>query len=165
MRQVKIALLHVAPIACDLDHNRKLIEAALDLAADQGADWVVTPELCIPGYLFTRRRSARIGYCLSPMIGMQGFCRRVKDHGATVFLSYPERDAGTNQLYNTVFVINPRGEIIGKHSKVKTLQGAEAWSTAGQVVEPIECDGVMGGNSSLRRRLQERGGPSAEAER
>ena len=48
MRKVRIAFLHVAPIACDVDHNRRLIESALDLAVEQGADWVVTPELCIP---------------------------------------------------------------------------------------------------------------------
>ena len=55
MRKVRIALLHVAPIACDLDHNRRLIESALDLAVEQGADWVVTPELFISGYLFQEK--------------------------------------------------------------------------------------------------------------
>jgi predicted amidohydrolase len=144
MRQVRIAFLHVAPIACDLDHNRRLIESALDLAAEQGADWVVTPELCIPGYLF-QEQIGTDWILPQPDDWMRDLCRRIKEHGVTVFLSQPERDADTNQLYNTVFVINPRGEIIGKHSKVKTLQGAEAWSTAGKVVEPIECDGVKVG--------------------
>ena len=139
MSKVRIAFLHVAPIACDLDHNRRLIESALDLAVEQGADWVVTPELCIPGYLF-QEKIGTDWILPQPDDWMQGFCRRVKDYGVTVFLSNPERDAGTNNLYNTVFVINPQGEIIGKHSKVKALRGAESWSTAGQVIEPIQCD-------------------------
>ena len=144
MRKLRVSLLHLATRVCELDHNRKLLESALDLAAEQGADWVVTPELCIPGYLF----QDRIGtdwILPQPDDWMRSFCRRVKDHGLTVFLATPERDADTNNLYNTVFVINPSGEIIGKHSKVKTLQGAESWSTAGKVVEPIECDGVTVG--------------------
>ncbi len=141
MHKVRIALLHVAPIACEVDHNRRLIESALDLAAEQGADWVVTPELCIPGYLF-QEKIGTDWILPQPDDWMRGFCRRVREHEVTVFLSHPERDADTDQLYNTVFVINPRGEIIGKHSKVKALKGAESWSTAGKVVEPIECDGV-----------------------
>ena len=47
MSMVRIAFLHVAPIACDVNYNRNLIEAALKLAVEQGADWVITPELCI----------------------------------------------------------------------------------------------------------------------
>ena len=52
MGNVRIAFLHVAPIACDVNYNRNLIEAALKLAVEQGADWVITPELCISGYVF-----------------------------------------------------------------------------------------------------------------
>ncbi len=97
MRQIRIALLHVAPIACEVDHNRRLIESALDLAAEQGADWIVTPELCIPGYLFQEKIGT--DWILSqPDDWMRGFCGRVRDHEVTVFLSHPERDANTDQL-------------------------------------------------------------------
>ncbi|MCH6545911.1 MAG: carbon-nitrogen hydrolase family protein [Deltaproteobacteria bacterium] len=113
MRKVRIALLHVAPIACEVDHNRRLIESALDLAAEQGADWVVTPELCIPGYLF-QEKIGTDWILPQPDDWMRGFCRRVRDHEVTVFLSHPERDADTDQLYNTVFVINPRSESVFK---------------------------------------------------
>ena len=144
MSKVRISFLHVAPITCEVEYNRRLIESALDLAAEQGADWVVTPELCISGYLFQEKLGT--DWILpQPDDWMQGFCRRVKGHGVTVFLSHPERDAATNNLYNTVFVINPQGEIVGKHSKVKALQGAESWSTAGEKIEPIECGGVKVG--------------------
>ena len=56
----------------------------------------------------------------------------------TVFLSHPDRDLHTGYLYNTVFVIDPTGEIIGQHSKVKTLRGPEGWSTAGTRCDPVE---------------------------
>ena len=44
-----------------------------------------------------------------------------------------------------MFVISPKGEIIGKHSKVKALRGPEGWSTPGQQIDPIAIDGISVG--------------------
>ena len=63
----------------------------------------------------------------------------------TVFLSHPERDLESGKLYNSVFVINGQGEIVGKHRKIKALHGAEAWSSPGWEIEPIEADGIKAG--------------------
>ena len=144
MRKLRVALLHVAPRLGEVESNRQLIESAVRVAAQQGADWAVTPELCVCGYLFARE----IGTDWiqpQPDPWMQGFCRLVRQHPMTVFLSHPERDPQTDQLYNSVFVINPRGEIIGRHRKVKTLGGPEGWSTPGADCAPIDCDGVRVG--------------------
>ena len=144
MRELRVSFLHVAPTVCEVDRNRKLLESALRVAADQGANWVVTPELCIPGYLF--QKVIGTDWILhQPDQWMRGFCQSVKEYQLTVFLSHPERDPVSDRIYNTVFVIDPRGEIIGKHRKIKTLQGSEGWSTPGREIEPIECDGVKVG--------------------
>jgi hypothetical protein len=45
---MKIALLHLAPRAGDLDFNRRLLETAIDTAAGQGAEWVVTWDEPLP---------------------------------------------------------------------------------------------------------------------
>lgn len=144
MRKIRIALLHVAPRLAEIDHNRQLIESAVKVASEQGADWAITPELCIPGYLFARKIGTDWIHP-QPDPWMEGFCRMVKDHPMTVFLSHPDRDPQTGMLYNTVFVINPQGEIIGRHRKVKTLQGPEAWSTPGTECVPIDCDSARVG--------------------
>jgi N-carbamoylputrescine amidase len=134
----------VAPVVCEVDHNRKLLESALGVAAEQGADWVVTPELCIPGYLF--QKVIGTDWILpQPDHWMRSFCQSVKKYRVTAFLSHPERDPESGQIYNTVFVIDPRGEIIGKHRKIKALPGSEGWSTPGWEIEPIDCDGVRVG--------------------
>ncbi len=144
MVNLRVSLLHLAPVTGDVAHNRSLVESALKLAAAGGAEWVVTPELCIPGYMFMREIGT--DWILpQPDDWMQGFCRLVKDLRVTVFLSHPEKDPMTDMMYNTVFVINPQGEIIGKHSKVKALRGPEGWSTPGHVINPIDCDGVSVG--------------------
>ena len=52
MNKLRISLLHLAPVLGDIDHNRRLVELAVAAAAKEGADWAITPELCICGYLF-----------------------------------------------------------------------------------------------------------------
>ena len=144
MRQLRVSLLHLAPVTGDIAGNRDLVARATRRAAAAGAHWIVTPELCIPGYVFV----PRIGtdwILPQPDDWLTGYCRLVRELGVTVFLSHPERDPATGKLFNTVFVINRRGEISGKHRKVKALRGAESWSTGGATVEPVECDGVQVG--------------------
>ena len=52
MSKLRISFLHLAPVTCDIGHNRRLVETGVKVAAEHGAQWVITPELCIPGYLF-----------------------------------------------------------------------------------------------------------------
>ena len=141
-----------------------MLETAVRAAARQGAGWVVTPELCVPGYMF----AARIGdgwILPQPDRWMRRFCRLAAQLKLTVFLSHPERDPETRKLYNSVFVIDPAGRIIGRHSKVKALGGAEAWSSPGQRINPLEVDGVKVGvlvcadayKNEVAGRLKEQG--------
>ena len=144
MNKLRISLLHLAPVLGDIDHNRRLVELAVAAAAKEGADWAITPELCICGYLFVDK----IGTDWiqpQPDPWMDRFRAQVKQRSMTVFLSHPDRDPQTGNLYNTVFVINPTGEIIGQHSKVKTLRGPESWSTAGTQCDTVDCDGLQVG--------------------
>lgn len=144
MATVRIALLHIAPKTSQIAHNRALVERGTRLAAGDGANWIVTPELCIPGYMFMKQIGTE-WILPQPDSWMQGYCQLACDLGVTVFLSHPERDPETDNLFNTAFVIASSGEIVGRHSKIKALRGAEGWSTAGKVIEPVKCDGVSVG--------------------
>ena len=78
MKRLRISLLHVAPVLGDVEHNRRLVESAVRTAAELGADWAVTPELCIPGYLF----ADKIGtdwILPQPDPWMDDFCKLVKE--------------------------------------------------------------------------------------
>ena len=135
----RIALLHLATAPGAITQNRYVIEEGVKHAASVGAHWIVTPELSVCGLQFV------------PLVGtdwietqpdawMQRFGRLVKAVGRTVFLSCPEREG--KQLYNSVFVINPRGELIGKHRKINVASDSLSWSSPGDVVAPVACDGV-----------------------
>ena len=144
MNKLRISFLHLAPVPSDVDHNRRLIESAVKVAAEEGADWAITPELCVSGYRFMNQIGT--DWILpQPDVWTQKLCLLVKKLGLTMFLSQPERDPESEKLYNTVFVIDRRGEITGRHRKIKTLHGSEAWSTPGLFIDPLEADGTKVG--------------------
>jgi predicted amidohydrolase len=141
-RTLRIALLHLAPIPADLAHNRRLVEAAVTTAAGLGADWIITPELCISGYTF----ADQIGtdwILTQPDAWTKGFCELVKRLRVTAFLSLPERDHRTGKLHNSVFVVAENGDILGQHRKINTLKvGSEAWSSPGEEAIPVAVQPV-----------------------
>ena len=144
MKKLRISLLHLEPVLNDIEHNRSLLESAVKVAVREGAQWAITPELCIPGYLFMQHIGT--DWILpQPDDWMQRFCQLVQELELTVFLSHPERHSETDKLYNTVFVINSAGEITARYRKINALHGAEAWSNPGWQVDPVEADGTKVG--------------------
>lgn len=142
----RVAFLHIEPHLGQLKYNQRLIETTISLAAAGGARWIVTPELCVSGYYF----ADHIGTdWISPqpdrwMNRLLDISRR---NGLTIFLSYPERDARTEYLFNSVFVLGPDGKLAGRHRKISIdyHHTAESWSSRGIEAEPINCNGIKVG--------------------
>ena len=134
---LRVALLHLAPRPGDLTHNQQLIETAINKAAALGATWIITPELCVCGYTF----ADRIGtdwILPQPDAWMRSLCQFASRQRVTLFLSHPERDPQTQQLYNSLFVLGRNGRLLGKHRKINTLRvGSESWSSPGAPSLPI----------------------------
>lgn len=135
---LRIALLHLAPVPGDLAGNRTLVEKAMTTAAESGAEWMITPELCTCGYDFAEM----IGTDWirpQPDEWMKGICTLAAHLGATVFLAHPEMDPLSKKLYNSVFVIGPDGRILGRHRKIRIIPGgAESWTSPGDQAFPIK---------------------------
>jgi N-carbamoylputrescine amidase len=164
MSILRVALLHLAPRLGDLAYNCALVETAITSAATWGADWVVTPELCLCGYDFCS--------CIGttwieppPDTWVQQICRVAARERITVFLSHPERDRDMAMLHNTVLVIAADGTIIGTHRKVHVIPVAEARATPATTVAPVVVAGVHVGilvcadayTALIARSLQEQG--------
>lgn len=142
MREGKVALLHLETVPGEIERNRSIIVEAIKHAASMGADWIVTPELAVCGLQFVQM----IGtdwIQRQPDPWMQQVCRLARTSKRTVFLSCPERDG--SRLYNTVFVIDSTGEIIGKHRKINVASDSLSWSSPGDSAVPITCDGIKVG--------------------
>lgn len=136
MSTLRIAMLHLAPRLGDVAYNYRVLEMALHTAAALGADWVLTPELCLCGYQF-RRRLGTEWILSAPDAWVEQVRQMAMRLHLTVFLSHPEREAQGQKLYNTVFVLGADGALLGTHRKVHVVPVAEDWSSRGDQVVPI----------------------------
>jgi 5-aminopentanamidase len=138
MNQLRISLLHLALKPGALELNTMLVERGIRIAAAQGADWVVTPELSISGYQFveligTDWIDAFPDAWTRHVCGLAGSLKTV------VFLSHVERGPD-GKLYNSTFMIGSEGSIVGRHQKVNVQ--AEPWASAGTRIAPTEWNGL-----------------------
>lgn len=145
--KLSIAMLHLELRYADLEHNAALIKRGIELASKHNADWVMTPELSHTGYRF----DLKIGTEWIS-IGPDKYVREVqalaKEHKLVVFLSHLERidnSLGKSEFFNTLFVIDTVGDIIGRHKKVNTIPVSESWSTAGTKPSVVTVDGYQVG--------------------
>ena len=142
MKTGRVALLHLSVVPGAIERNRSVLEEAVKHAAASGAQWIITPELATCGLQFART----IGTDWiepQPDPWMKRFCLLVRGLKRTVFIGCPERDSG--RLYNSVFAINSGGEIIGRHRKINVKSDSLSWSSPGEVVAPLQCDGLKVG--------------------
>jgi N-carbamoylputrescine amidase len=143
-RSLTVAFLHLAPELGALDRNRSLIEYGTRVAADAGANWVVSGELVVPGYRFEPLIGTHwIGE--QPDSWMLRLARLSSELGVASFVSHPEHDAVTGKLFNSLFVIGRNGQILGRHRKLRPTPGSEDWSSAGEPGRPIPVDGITVG--------------------
>jgi predicted amidohydrolase len=128
--------LHLSLKVGDLRHNALLLQQAARQAADLGAEWVVTPELCLSGYEFTPYLGTE-WICEQPDPLVTSFCELCKELRVTFFLGHAERDPLTRLLHNTVLAIGPDGTILDRHRKRAIIPGVEAWSARNERIAPI----------------------------
>jgi len=138
---LRVALLHLAPELAELDRNRSLVEYGTRVAADSGADWVLSGELVVPGYRFEPLLGTN-WIVEQPDSWMRRLARLSSDLGVVSFVSHPERDAATGKLFNSLFVIGRNGQILGRQRKLEPTPGSEDWSSAGEPGRPIPVDGI-----------------------
>lgn len=137
---VEIALLHLNLSFADLDSNYRLIERATRLAAAEGAQWVVTPELALTGYRFDLELGTD-WISTGPDKYVQQAQALADELNISLFLSHLERSPVDEKAYNTLFVINAHGEIIATHHKINTIPISEHWSSPGTNAKPVSVDG------------------------
>lgn len=134
-----VALLHLAPRPGEIEHNKRIVEQAVQRASAMGARLVVTPELVVSGYGF--RDIIGTEWIARGQAGLLGWASDLA-RGAAVhlLLGTPESDLG---LFNSMILFGPDGTRIGHHRKILVLKvGSESWSTAGDRATALVLDGI-----------------------
>lgn len=141
---MRIAFFHLDLSGGPEERNLAWLSAAIHMAAEQGADWIITPETAVQGYFFAQRRGA-MAIPVQPGRSLQPIRQLAAERRLTVFLGCAEQDEVTGKFYNSCLVIGPDGRILGRHRKLRTHGGAEGWSSKGDRLEPVVCaDATVG---------------------
>jgi predicted amidohydrolase len=105
---VRVACHQLAPAIGELEGNRARALAAIDAAADAGAQVVVLPELASSGYVFRDAGEARA--LAEPGDGptLAGWAKRAAAHGVVVAGGFAEL-AADGRLYNSAALVDSSG--------------------------------------------------------
>jgi predicted amidohydrolase len=107
--------LHVAgaqiPITRDVAENVSALSRAIDFAADEGADILVTPEGSLSGY-YAEFDPTEVAEALDDVVSRA----RDKHVGLALGTCFVEPDDG--QCYNQIRFYDPDGAYLGFHSKI-----------------------------------------------
>lgn len=142
---MKIALLHLDLSAGPVEQNQRKILWGMEKAAKAEADWIVTPESAIEGYLF-KSIDPKAPVSIQPGTVMMPFRNFAESSGCTLFLCCAERDAQTGKLYNSCLVMDKTGKIVARHRKMFSYQsGAEGWLFLGNSADVFIINGIRAG--------------------
>lgn len=138
----RIAVIHMVPVLGDVEANHRIIEEAIQKAADAGANWILMPELAETGYKFI--------YTIGtdwieefPSAWLKKLSDIALQRRISLFVGFPERAAGSGKLHNSVAVIDQTGKIHGTYSKIKVLKTpGEGWAEPGREKPIFTIDGI-----------------------
>lgn len=151
--QLKIAVVQAAPIMFDKAKCTSKILSLIEECSGQGAEFIVFPELFIPGYPYGMtygftvgsrnaegRKDWKVYYdnsILAEGPEMQSIVKAAVDNQVYVSLGYSEVDPITATLYNSNMMISPTGKTYN-HRKLKPT-GSErvVWGDADKEFFPI----------------------------
>lgn len=144
---MKIALCHIETSMGPEEKNIAKIESAIDIAAKNGAEWVVTPETSLQGYYFYRNdKSKKDTVEVQPSEKLNKIIELVEKNKIHLFLGAGELDQIENKNYNSCLVFGPNGELVGRHRKIFNHgMGSEAWACPGGKAAPIQCGDITVG--------------------
>ncbi|MBR3749192.1 MAG: hydratase, partial [Firmicutes bacterium] len=109
---VKVAVVQMEPVVGETERNLANCLAKVTEAADNGAQLIVLPELCVSGYVFANREEA---FALSEPIPGGPSCQAFETlaQERQIYLYAGLNENCGDRLYNTAVLFGPEG-IVGK---------------------------------------------------
>ncbi len=146
---VRVAAIQFYSIFGKPDLNRKRLEVFVRRAAKADARIVVLPEACIPGYanmedeLFWSRpplgeNHRDVRSVAEPADGksFRFFAKLARE--LKLYLTVPIIEQDGEKLYNTVLLLDPRGQVCLRYRKQHLWDpGDTAWASAGNLGTPV----------------------------
>lgn len=137
---MRIAFLHLAYCGNKQSENQQKILNGMQMAAEYGAQWVLTPEMALQGYHMIREDSpfqlaSRKNGVLEP------FQAAAKKYQQRLFLGCGFVE--DRIPHNSCIILNPDGTYCNQHAKVKVVKWiTEQWAHPGEDFQVWNLDGI-----------------------
>ncbi len=142
---MKIALAHLDLSMGSESVNIEKIAQAVDMAIDEGADWLITPETAWQGYFWYRENPQQVIEA-QPCWEMQQVVQQASKGQLALFMGCAEYDEEQGERYNSLLIFDKEGKLVHRHHKVVShCIGAEAWMTPWEKLTPFPLEGVRVG--------------------
>ncbi|MFH8619536.1 nitrilase-related carbon-nitrogen hydrolase [Streptomyces sp. NPDC017979] len=133
---VTVAVCQLAPRVGDPAGNRQRIRAAVEAAAERGADVVVLPELANTGYVFTDAAELRTAAERPDGDTITEWAALAARHGLVVVGGFAELGEG-GHVYNAAALVDPTG-LRATYRKAHLWNGEKTWGfTPGSGAPPV----------------------------
>ena len=127
---MKIALLHLDLSRSQKEKSIEKIKTAIETAANKGAEFIVTPEVSVPGYFFYHEGIHMDSVVMTEKEFLY-FRRLAQIKKVNLLLAHVKKVDG--KYYNACTYINAEGAIIGSYEKHHSHQkGMETWVNLGK---------------------------------
>lgn len=138
-RKIRIGLVTMDAQPWELEQNYVRLEAYVRKAAQRGAEVVVAPETILDGYVCsetsaTRSRMLEVAQSVPDGPYIVRARELSRELGIHLVFGFLERSG--EEMFNSVVMIDPRGEIIARYSKVHPRD--ELYITPGRALKPID---------------------------
>ena len=132
---VKVAVIQMEPHVGETARNLQLCLQYVSEAADNGAQLIVLPELCVSGYVFANREEA---FSLSEPVpegpSSQAFLKLAMERKVYIYAGLNENCG--DRLYNTAVLFGPDG-VVGKYRKLQIWDDEYLWFEPGDLGLPV----------------------------
>lgn len=136
MRKVKVACAQIYTELGNEEKNLAKVLAAIDEAAAHQADLIIFPEGSNTGYCFDDREHAYKLATEVPGPFTDALCQKAREKSIHLGIGLFER-AEAPTVYNSSFLIDSRGAIIGQYQKNFFIAGDKYWFELGRKGFPV----------------------------
>lgn len=132
MAELNIGIAHLQVKPGQPEENLAELLRLFNLAADDGAQIVVGPEMSLSGYSFDCRGEIKNLVQAADGPAGQALAELALKRGLYVVAAWAEKDLVSGIYYNSAFVFDPKGKLITKYRKVLA---ESRWASPGQAIQ------------------------------
>mmetsp|Transcript_8859 Transcript_8859/g.14381 ORF Transcript_8859/g.14381 Transcript_8859/m.14381 type:complete len:282 (+) Transcript_8859:305-1150(+) len=141
---MKVALVQLEPVYGDIDAScQRADELLSEFSEASNVDLVVLPEMALTGYQFKSKEH------ILPLAEVEGegktfhwaskVSRKLK---SGVCCGYVRKDKSSGLLFNSMIVVNPKGEFVTSYDKHFLYETDKTWASPGAGFVSLELDWI-----------------------